>query len=71
MVEGPRESDVGAGAIASSSLPACSEAFLAFCRLEKGLAKNTLDAYRRDLSHFSDFCSKLQDSHLGVESVQR
>jgi integrase/recombinase XerD len=71
MVEGPRESDVRGGVIASSSLPACSEAFLAFCRVEKGLAKNTLDAYRRDLSHFSAFCSKLQDSHLGVESVQR
>ncbi|MBM3775532.1 MAG: site-specific tyrosine recombinase XerD [Acidobacteria bacterium] len=31
-------------------------AFLAYCRLEKGLSANTLDAYSRDLKDFQAFC---------------
>ena len=30
-------------------------AFLAFCRMEKGLSKNSLEAYARDLAHFRAF----------------
>ena len=33
-------------------LPAHISAFLSFCRVEKGLAANSLDAYRRDLERF-------------------
>jgi integrase/recombinase XerD len=36
---------------------AATESFLAFCRLEKGLAQNTLLAYGRDLRHFAGFCA--------------
>ncbi|MBC7927585.1 MAG: site-specific integrase, partial [Bryobacteraceae bacterium] len=43
-------------AIPAAKLEAFVDAFLAFCRIEKGLAKNTLDAYRRDLNNFSSFC---------------
>jgi len=32
-------------------------AFLNFCRIEKGLAPNTLEAYRRDLESFSRYCT--------------
>ena len=39
-------------------LPAAVDAFLSFCRLEKGLAPNSLDAYRRDLRHFSAWCAE-------------
>ena len=31
--------------------------YLDFLEIEKGLAENTLEAYRRDLSEFFDFCS--------------
>lgn len=36
-------------------LDGCLRAFLDFCRIEKGLAKNTLDAYERDLRRFAEF----------------
>jgi integrase/recombinase XerD len=32
------------------------QAFLDFCRVEKGLAANSLDAYRRDLTRFAAAC---------------
>ena len=34
-------------------------AFLNFCRLEKGLAANSLEAYSADLSRFIEFCGDL------------
>ena len=37
----------------SSILAGPAASFLQFCRVEKGLAQNSLDAYRRDLQHFS------------------
>lgn len=36
-------------------------AFLAFCRMEKGLSRNSLEAYARDLSHFRAFAEKQTD----------
>ena len=36
-------------------LPALISAFLSFCRVEKGLAANSLDAYRRDLERFAQW----------------
>lgn len=33
------------------------EAFLEFCRIEKGLAANSIDAYRRDLERLDRFCA--------------
>jgi len=38
------------------------EAFLGFCRLEKGLSPNSLDAYARDLRKFQVFSKALPDS---------
>src|SRR5687768_17544588 len=37
------------GSIPTSALPAAIDSFLAFCRVEKGLATNSLLAYSRDL----------------------
>src|SRR3954449_13261710 len=39
----------------SLSLTAKRRAYLHFCQIEKGLSRNTLDAYRRDLHHFDVF----------------
>ena len=39
-----------------ASLPADIESFLDFCRVEKGLSPNTLEAYGSDLKRFSAFC---------------
>jgi integrase/recombinase XerD len=36
----------------SGDLSAAAEAYLGFCRVEKGLAGNTLTSYRTDLEHF-------------------
>lgn len=35
---------------------AWAESYLGWCRLEKGLAPNSIDAYRRDLARFALFC---------------
>src|SRR5262249_7080434 len=39
------------------SLCASREAFLDFCRIEKGLASNSLDAYKRDLARLEPFAA--------------
>ena len=44
------------GGHASGLLAAWMESFLDFCRIEKGLADNSLQAYRRDLTAFAEFC---------------
>lgn len=42
--------------------------YLEFLEVEKGLSSNTLEAYRRDLSNFLDFCeaqiSEIERSHI-------
>jgi integrase/recombinase XerD len=45
------------GARAEGSVQLCNQitAFLNFCRLEKGLAANSLDAYSTDLARFKEF----------------
>jgi integrase/recombinase XerD len=56
MKGGPTEFESEPGAIPTGILDASVDSFLTFCRLEKGLAPNSLDAYRRDLRHFAAFC---------------
>jgi integrase/recombinase XerD len=47
-------------------------AFLNFCRIEKGLAANTLEAYSRDLRQFREFCGPAAAGAIpGEESVRR
>jgi integrase/recombinase XerD len=45
-------------------------AFLNFCRLEKGLAENTLQAYSSDLSSFGAFLGDI-DAAPGAEDMRR
>jgi integrase/recombinase XerD len=48
------------------------EEFLFYCRSEKGLAGNTLAAYRRDLEKLSEYCAKRERDVLeaGAEEVR-
>lgn len=43
--------------------------YLEFIEIEKGLSENTVNAYRRDLSDFLDFC--VNKGIMGVEYVMR
>lgn len=54
------------------ALSAGMEAFLSHCRIEKGLACNTIDAYSLDLKHFHGFCraSKCSDAP-GLSELRR
>lgn len=36
--------------------------FLSFCRIEKGLSANSLDAYRRDLDRFEAFAPRIENA---------
>jgi integrase/recombinase XerD len=49
----------GFGSTAESPTSRGIRAFLAFCRMEKGLSANSLDAYSRDLAGFRTFCEPL------------
>lgn len=48
------------------------EEFLFYCRSEKGLAGNTLAAYRRDLEKLSAFCKKREREvlHAGTDELR-
>ncbi len=43
-------------------MPALIQAYLDFCRIEKGLAALTVDAYSRDLRQFHEWCGTKQAS---------
>lgn len=54
----------------SASLAAAAEAFLAYCRIEKGLASNTIEAYRRDLARLAEYCRQKQIEQIpGLEQL--
>ena len=44
----------------TAALGAQVQSFLDFCRIEKGLAVNSMDAYRRDLARYSGFTGTLE-----------
>ncbi len=47
-------------------------AFLNFCRVEKGLSNNSLDAYRRDLKRFLSHCKEANDTSAAApETINR
>lgn len=53
-----------AGATAESPTSRGIRAFLAFCRMEKGLSRNSLDAYSRDLAGLCAFSDPLTQGGL-------
>jgi integrase/recombinase XerD len=53
-----------AGSIAESPISRDIRGFLAFSRMEKGLAQNTLDAYGRDLARFRAWVEPRTDGKL-------
>lgn len=58
-----------AGGIPGAALASSIDGFLAYCRLEKGLAQNSLLAYGRDLRHFAEFCR--ESMSVNTPEVQR
>ncbi len=63
----PRETDTLIPA--STHAPAIKEVqlFLDFARVEKGLAANSIESYRRDLTEFSDFLNRLKKAPSAVD----
>jgi integrase/recombinase XerD len=59
-------SDAGAKLVLSSEI----SSFLDFCRVEKGLSVNTLEAYSRDLKGFAEW-QKIENGIPGVEDLRR
>jgi integrase/recombinase XerD len=62
------------GALPTLTAPLCNQAtaYLNFCRLEKGLSGNSIDAYRADLDKFTAFlsASRLVDSWPDTEGLR-
>jgi integrase/recombinase XerD len=52
------ESPSASGSLPGPALEGAVESFLAYCRVEKGLAPNSIFAYAGDLRHFARFCQK-------------
>ena len=52
------------GSTAESPTSRGIRAFLAFCRMEKGLSRNSLDAYASDLAAFRSFSDPLTGGNL-------
>src|SRR5271166_6407715 len=46
------------------------QAFLDFCRIEKGLAWNTVEAYRQDLDRFTEYLAGSKQDLSSVETVR-
>lgn len=46
-------------------------AYLHFCRIEKGLSVNSLDAYRRDLSKFSKFWGEKPSGEVDLDTLRQ
>jgi integrase/recombinase XerD len=59
------------GSTAESPTSRGIRAFLAFCRMEKGLSVNSLDAYSRDLASFRGYCDELTHGELPDEDILR
>ncbi len=53
-----------AGAGPVSPIAAAARDFLTFCRLEKGLAANSIDAYSQDLARFADYLAKTAEGAI-------
>jgi integrase/recombinase XerD len=53
-----------AGAVSVSPIAAAARDFLTFCRLEKGLAANSIDAYGRDLARLVEALAKTDDGAI-------
>ncbi len=47
------------GTVAASPISSAIRDFLTFCRVEKGLSRNSLDAYRRDLGGLQGFAESM------------
>jgi integrase/recombinase XerD len=59
-----------AASVMSLQLSAHTDPFLNFCRLEKGLSRNTIEAYSSDLQRFKNFVGDSLDLP-GTESLRR
>jgi integrase/recombinase XerD len=59
------------GSTAESPTSRGIRAFLAFCRMEKGLSANSLDAYSRDLARFRVFSEPLANGGLPNAEILR
>jgi len=59
------------GSTAESPTSRGIRAFLAFCRMEKGLSANSLDAYSRDLARFRVFSEPLTNGGLPDVEILR
>lgn len=53
----------------AATLSAKIRAFLHFCRIEKGLSANSLDAYRRDLTRFDQFLGSQMSSGFDAAAI--
>ena len=57
------------GSTAESPTSRGIRAFLAFCRMEKGLSQNSLDAYGSDLAAFRTYADPLTGGHFPGENI--